>query len=194
MDIRCYHCKQKFTNTSLISHIVDEHNNKSISILRPKYEDGRIRHQSLHYKTDANNMDPTKTYINLSTWRLCFIEQLESVEGTPLAKVPHLAVTPPPPQRTMWPSVCLLTKMLIWMQVSCMRIKHPSWRPRLRSSIGSHLTTPFHTQLQVVSLLDLFPLVSDNLRKAGLLDEWTVLMKVLAKGQLPTDNMSLFMS
>ena len=88
---RCYHYYQKFSiGLDAIQHVIDEHRNKNIIILR-RLEDGK--HQSMHYPYTVTELS-SKISINFNTntSQLTFKEEKAD---TPLAKTQTKCMLPP---------------------------------------------------------------------------------------------------
>jgi len=79
---RCYHYHQKFSiGLDAIQHVIDEHRNKNISILR-RLEDGK--HQSMHYPyTFSELSSKISTNFNENTSQITLKEEKAD---TPFAK------------------------------------------------------------------------------------------------------------
>ncbi len=186
---RCYHCHQKFSiGLDAVQHVIDEHRNKNISILR-RLEDGK--HQSMHYPYTASELS-SKISINFNetTSQITF---KEAKADTPLAKTQKMSATP----------MKSVSKNLF----DCQTTGTCNIDDELATHLSTQLTIDGFTQTQnsyidlshmlqedqclVRELSEIFPLVAKHLKNINRYDDWMEFMKLISEGKFPMGNIAL---
>ena len=168
---RCYHCKLKIND--ILQHLLNHHRDQSLSILRPIEDNSTdtVKYRALHYPHLCHEINATQYSIDTNTWRLEFRETTDTRPGTSVINMAPCSFSSRREESHV--AKCLISDI------------------ELNVSLDS--TLEYGDDMGVDDITQemncLLPKVVEHLRAGESLDRWSVLMRLLAQGKFPTDNL-----
>ena len=128
--------------------------------------DMRVKHMAVHYQINPDVINTDEAYINMDTWRLCCTEVRHDAElHTPVSKVPYRAQTPIKSSKSLFTEDILDNAQ-----------DTDAWAESFDKTIGyendgaTQIDEAIEDTCTTATLMELFPVVSENLEKAGFIN------------------------